>query len=1286
MMTNYVKLIVILVLAAAFCSPAGAQDARQRQNLLRMAEEFSARFEQQKAEAADYANRLGIPLRQELEDGTVMELMRLENGVPLYYITHNANGATYIKSDKVYPGGSAGLSLTGSGQTLGIWDGGKVLSTHQELTGRVTQQDGATILSDHSTHVAGTMIASGVVVSAKGMSFSASLWANDWNDDQAEMATAAASGLKVSQHSYGYITGWASGDWSGSSGWHWWGNPTVSEVEDHNYGYYDSYAFEWDEIAYNAPHYLIVKSAGNDRGKGPAPGTGHYVRNPNNDWNWEWSTTTRDKNGGTDGYDCITRNGNAKNIMSVGAVSSAGAMASFSSWGPTDDGRVKPDIVAKGISVYSSGYASNASYVYKSGTSMSGPMVSGSVGLLLHHQENLHPGEPLLASTIKALIIHTADEMISGAAGPDYRFGWGLMNTEAAAAVMSDNALISGNHIYELVLNDGEEITIPVKSNGALPLKATIVWTDVPGTTPDPELNPTSLMLVNDLDMRLTASDATEYRPYILDPANPSFAATTGDNFRDNVEKINIESPGTDEIYLLTIRHKGNLTGGSQQFSLIVTGNDPFEYTGSTLASDQSSNYTSWSDNSNRGFGFDPWDFTSGGSGGAYLGSTGLGSNSFGIYSGQTGSGNYFVAGRNFEEVMPVTSTFSVELGYTGVATGGEIGITLFSESNFRLVIKFVGGSSDWVINDGGSDFGTGIPWAGNTPLHFEFTRSLNNGYSLKITQGAASFNAADYVSSSGVMSIDRIEIYTSGQGSGENLGFDNLMIYPDINGLPEDATLLVNSNITQTGELKIGSLLISEGNNYQIDAGAKLEVTGDLLNFNSGAKSGDGLIIKSDATGTGSLIHSTTGVQATVERYIEKAGDWSGEAVDWHFLSAPVVGQAISGGWTPTGINGDYDFYAWDESQPSYPWRNQKDGSNGIVDFLPGQGFLVSYENTYTRLFSGELQAGTISVTLQHEGTQSWKGFNLLGNPYPSAIDWNLVSRELFEDDFVYIYNRNRSGSPGYVTVDGVTAGALVPAHQGFFVKAKATSHGGEFLFEDITRKHGTSFLKSGNKSDQKIVLRLSNGEFYDETTVRFHEQSQFTRDRADALKMFGFSQAAPQVYTLTEDGIQVEINTIPEVNSSVVIPLGISVPANQMLTIEAIELSGIFAENTVVLFDQKTGFAHRFNENPVCQFPAVTNDDPNRFLLKYEMVGVNELPATEKVNIYSHGQNIFLNSPESTEVLISVYNITGQQVYSQRTVLDGLKQINLNLPSGWYVVKATTGNWTKSSKLFIK
>jgi len=294
------------------------------------------------------------------------ELQKIINGIPMYYITDNFNAAVSVSTNECWPGGISGLNLTGTGVNLGIWDGGKVRNTHIELTGRVTQQDGATGLSDHSTHVSGTMIGAGVFPDnppefTRGMSFAGTLDAYDFNGDESEMNVAAGNGLLVSNHSYGLISGWSFGNFGPGNGWYWFGDTTVRAVYDYNFGFYSSQANQWDTIAFQHPDYLIVKSSGNDRNQGPGPGTPHFVF-INGAWINSTATRSVDGDDGT-GYDSISHAGNSKNILTVGAVNDViggytspanVSMSSFSSWGPADDGRIKPDIVANGVGLFSS--------------------------------------------------------------------------------------------------------------------------------------------------------------------------------------------------------------------------------------------------------------------------------------------------------------------------------------------------------------------------------------------------------------------------------------------------------------------------------------------------------------------------------------------------------------------------------------------------------------------------------------------------------------------------------------------------------------------------------------------------------------------------------------------------------------------------------------------------------------------------------------------------------------------------------------------------------------------
>ena len=502
------------------------------------------------------------------ENGTCAELKELgRNGIPVYFITNNLNAAKTVSTNKVWSGGSAGLNLSGSGITLREWDESGVRTTHQELVGRVIQGDAGTYLATHSTHVAGTMLASGIVGNAHGMANQALLRAFDWWNDFAEMASEASNGALLSNSSYIYITGWY---FNGSS-WYWYGDPAISPLVDYKFGFYSSDAATVDSITYNAPYYLPCKATGNDRGEGPSvQPVSHFVFDGND---WVLSTAIRNIDGMPSGYDCIANGwGVSKNILAVGAVygipngyssPSDVVMASFSGTGPTDDGRIKPDIVADGISLYSTGASGDNAYLSMSGTSMATPNTTGSLALLQEHYHNLH-GSYMRSATLKGVVIHSADEA-GNYPGPDYMYGWGLLNIAKAASIISNT---STGLIKETTLMNGTTYSMNLKSNGTEPLRATICWTDPPGIPPPDALNPTTIMLINDLDLRI---DGNTYKPWVLDLANPSSAATTGDNIRDNVEQILINNPGTG-CHTLTVTHKGILYSGSQAFSLIISG------------------------------------------------------------------------------------------------------------------------------------------------------------------------------------------------------------------------------------------------------------------------------------------------------------------------------------------------------------------------------------------------------------------------------------------------------------------------------------------------------------------------------------------------------------------------------------------------------------------------------------------------------------------------------------------------------------------------------------------
>lgn len=469
------------------------------------------------------------------------------NNTPVFIATDNKYSAFAIKTNKLYPGGTLGLSLTGAGMSVGVWDGGWALSAHQEFqlggSSRISNPDypSANPVADlHATHVVGTVCAKGVSSVAKGMAYESNVKSYDWSSDELEVANEAASGLLVSNHSYGV--------------------PIYNDANELNVptwymGCYNDAAVDWDQIAYSFPYYLSVHSAGNS---GQETYTGGFAA----------------------GLDKLTGNKNAKNLLIVANANptvhpitgnmSAMPINASSSQGPTDDGRIKPDIAADGTSLFSTSNASTSSYDTLTGTSMASPSVAGSLILLQQLNNNLNSSY-LKSATLKGLVCHTAVDDATNV-GPDPYYGWGLMDTNAVATLLiNENSATPTTVIEEFQLNQGGTYTINVQVSNPKLLKATICWTDVPGTSKNSQLNSTTPVLVNDLDLRIIKGAETNF-PWKFDLTNITSPAIKGDNIVDNVEKVEVDN--ALGIYTVQVSHKGTLSGTNQAYSLIISGYD----------------------------------------------------------------------------------------------------------------------------------------------------------------------------------------------------------------------------------------------------------------------------------------------------------------------------------------------------------------------------------------------------------------------------------------------------------------------------------------------------------------------------------------------------------------------------------------------------------------------------------------------------------------------------------------------------------------------------------------
>ncbi|MFU8844606.1 MAG: cohesin domain-containing protein, partial [Bacteroidales bacterium] len=317
----------------------------------------------------------------------------------------------------------------------------------------------------------------------------------------------------------------------------------------------------------------------------------------------------------------------------------------------------------------------------------------------------------------------------------------------------------------------------------------------------------------------------------------------------------------------------------------------------------------------------------------------------------------------------------------------------------------------------------------------------------------------------------------------------------------------------------------IASGASLTIQATGTLSVLGDISN--------DGeLIIKSSATGTGSLIHSTPGVNAKVERYLTSSL--------WHYTSIPVS-NAMSFVFL--------DIYLRTFDEPTYTWNPWIIPTNIPLEVMLGYAAWVAGTTPATVTYSGLLNTGSQSISVTRNSSLDNPGWNLVGNPFPSALDWDAASGwdKSSVDNTIYFY-RGNSGQSNYKYYIGAGGGTpsvgvnegtnQIPAMQGFFIQATGD---GVLSVNNNARIHSSQeFWKKTETNDIPIIrLKAELNGLADETVVRFFPGASLNFDNdKDAYKLFG--NGHPQIYSITPDQTELAVSTLPDYNDETMVPVG--------------------------------------------------------------------------------------------------------------------------------------------------
>ena len=572
---------------AAEVLSGGDNDLRNPENRQRLVREIKRAEDSRHAAAVMIAKRRGLPLRVERPDGQVRELMDFDGRQPVYFTTLNANAAISSGADRLR---AAPYYMDGKDTTVGVWDAGSVSVTHQEFGGgRVTSMDGAPA-ADHSTHVGGTIGAAGIDTNAQGMAPAVHIDSYDWNNAASEMSARGASypgepgTLNLSNHSYGMGQGWVK---TGVASWEWYGSGTDASAIEDDFGKYNAYAQDADVLACSMPYDLMFWAAGNDRLDNPKTGDSVALSPGGEGVAYDPALHPPGDNVYSGGYDTMGFDVLAKNVLSIGAVKDAvtnglretslALMFTLPSWGPADDGRIKPDVVANGYYLTSPVASSDTAYKSLVGTSMANASAAGTAQQLVHGFGTLFSNQFMRASTLKALLLHTADDR--GNAGPDYVYGWGLINGKGAADLLLAYRTNPGTRrvIEDRVATNRLSVSYPFTWDGVSPIRATLCWTDPAGAATATGDSRTPC-LVNDLDLAVRGPAGTVHLPWVMpfvgNWSTNAFAlpAVTGTNSTDNVEQVLVAAPPVAGVYRVDVTFKGTLANGSQSFSLILGG------------------------------------------------------------------------------------------------------------------------------------------------------------------------------------------------------------------------------------------------------------------------------------------------------------------------------------------------------------------------------------------------------------------------------------------------------------------------------------------------------------------------------------------------------------------------------------------------------------------------------------------------------------------------------------------------------------------------------------------
>jgi len=476
-----------------------------------------------------------------------------------------------------------------------------------------------------------------------------------------------------------------------------------------------------------------------------------------------------------------------------------------------------------------------------------------------------------------------------------------------------------------------------------------------------------------------------------------------------------------------------------------------------------------------------------------------------------------------------------------------------------------------------------------------------------------------------------------------------------DLGHTPSSANnVIINST---TNPVTVDAPITSAPHTVTVNTGAKLTANASF-SFGGTFTINDG----------GSFIdNNSLLLSATVKRTM--TGNWTsgspGTGTIWHGISSPVSSQSNS------IFNGSL-MNKWNEGTQNW------DPLTLPYETMPvGKGYIVApTSGGITPSFVGTLNTGPQTISgLTKTGSTTWSGFNLVGNPFSSAIQWNTNISVSNVANYAWVWN-----SSAYIALDRTIGTGVIAAEQGFFVQATGS---GSVTIPNTNRTHGTStFYKSG--VSDLLTLKVEGNGYWDQTQVRIHPgSSEIYNIDYDALKFTG-SDIAPQLYTYKQD-VNLSILSLPSLNVYPIIMIGFKPGAAGSFTITASDIETFTPGTDLYLEDLVTGTDQDLKVNPVYEFSAISGQPDHRFNLHFAALGV---PTTNgnNIHIYSSDKNIYVNIPYAINGNIVVYNIMGVEVTRKAIMGNSLNKLATDLCTGYYIVKVLGDSQSMANKVFIR